>query len=218
MTTKDDALRMALEALIESGMWLPVLTQAAALNPDECEIELSDFPDGRGPQKSTVRSAYADVERAIAAIREALEQPDDEDDCEGCPCGADGGTTCGANCLQLESSEEGCSECGVTSTDDSMYALYCVDCINKMEQPQHEPVAWGIANTRPTESKPLMMVMLDEPPSSHLVIPLYATPPRREWVGLAEEELRQMCQQTWVYDTVKQWAEIIEARLKEKNQ
>jgi hypothetical protein len=31
----------------------------------------------------------------------------------------------------IERPSIGCSECGVTSTDDSMYALYCVACIEK---------------------------------------------------------------------------------------
>ena len=43
-----------------------------------------------------------------------------------------------------------------------------------------EPVAWGILNTRPTEKQPLMMVMLDEPEPSHLVVPLYTAPPQHE--------------------------------------
>ncbi|MGI9137312.1 MAG: hypothetical protein ACR2JS_09695, partial [Candidatus Nanopelagicales bacterium] len=41
-----------------------------------------------------------------------------------------------------------------------------------------EPVAWGIANTRPTEKNPLMTVMLDKPEPSHLVVPLYPAPPQ----------------------------------------
>jgi hypothetical protein len=43
-----------------------------------------------------------------------------------------------------------------------------------------KPVAWGIANTRPTEKQSLMMVMLDEPEPSHMVVPLYTAPPQRK--------------------------------------
>jgi len=50
-------------------------------------------------------------------------------------------------------------------------------CERENVKPEHEPVAWGIANTRPTEKRPLMMVMLDKPEPSHLVVPLYAAPP-----------------------------------------
>jgi hypothetical protein len=52
-----------------------------------------------------------------------------------------------------------------------------------LAQPETEPVAWGILNTRPTEKQPLMMVMLDEPEPSHLVVPLYTAPPQPELVG-----------------------------------
>jgi hypothetical protein len=45
-------------------------------------------------------------------------------------------------------------------------------------------------------------------------VPLYA---KREWVGLTDEEIRPLCKESWVFDTVKQWSEIIEAKLKEKN-
>jgi hypothetical protein len=49
----------------------------------------------------------------------------------------------------------------------------------RLAQPEPEPVAWGILNTRPTEKQPLMMVMLDEPEPSHLVVPLYTAPPQQ---------------------------------------
>jgi hypothetical protein len=49
-------------------------------------------------------------------------------------------------------------------------------------------------------------------------IPLYTLPPaQRTWVGLTDEEIRPLCNQVWVFDTVKQWVQIIEAKLKEKN-
>jgi hypothetical protein len=39
----------------------------------------------------------------------------------------------------------------------------------------------------------------------------------KPWVGLTDEDIRPLCKQSWVFYTVKQWAEIIEAKLKEKN-
>jgi hypothetical protein len=38
----------------------------------------------------------------------------------------------------------------------------------------------------------LMMVMLDEPEPSHLVVPLYTAPPQREWQGLTDEQIQQI--------------------------
>jgi hypothetical protein len=76
---------------------------------------------------------------------------------------------------------------------------YTVDAITSLRQAiaeaeKQEPVAWGIANTRPTERNPLMMVMLDEPAPSHLVIPLYTHPqPKRE--PLTHEMAKQMKEQ-----------------------
>ncbi len=46
-----------------------------------------------------------------------------------------------------------------------------------------------------------------------------AIPPaaQRQWAGLTDEDIIPLCSQAWVFDTVKQWAEIIEAKLREKN-
>jgi hypothetical protein len=59
------------------------------------------------------------------------------------------------------------------------------------------------------------------------ILALYTTPQqrtaaegedtRRVWVGLTDEDIRPLCKESWVFDTVKQWSEIIEAKLKEKN-
>ena len=86
-----------------------------------------------------------------------------------------------------------------------------------LEQPEPEPVAWGIANTRPTESNPLMMVMLDEPPPSHLVIPLYISPPKREWHGLTDEDKQIAFDDTQEGGGFWEFADAIEATLRKKN-
>lgn len=48
--------------------------------------------------------------------------------------------------------------------------------------------------------------------------PLYTAPPRREWVGLTDEEIEQGCKESWVTEQAFQsavwWAE---AKLKDKN-
>ena len=83
----------------------------------------------------------------------------------------------------------------------------------RLAQPEPEPVAWGIANTRPTEKKPLMMVMLDEPEPSHLVIPLYTAPPQREWQKLNAADMREL----GISSIRLEMAKAIEAKLREKN-
>ncbi|CAB4131950.1 hypothetical protein UFOVP137_48 [uncultured Caudovirales phage] len=96
--------------------------------------------------------------------------------------------------------------------------------ISKDEQPEPEPVAWGILNTRPTEKQPLMMVMLDEPEPSHLVVPLYTAQPQREWVGLTSDEISCIIEASEITlknycseDKQTEYARAIEAKLKEKN-
>jgi hypothetical protein len=68
---------------------------------------------------------------------------------------------------------------------------------DRLAQPEPEPVAWGIANTRPTEKNPLMMVMLDEPKPSHLVVPLYTAPPKRKWKGLTSDDKHFLLANAW---------------------
>ena len=92
--------------------------------------------------------------------------------------------------------------------DEVEAAIYALR--TALAQTEQEPVAWGIANTRPTEKNPLMMVMLDEPKPSHLVVPLYTAPPKREWVGLTDDEIDE---KTDFRATVRYF----EAKLKEKN-
>ena len=92
----------------------------------------------------------------------------------------------------------------------------------RLAQPEPEPVAWGIANTRPTEKQPLMMVMLDKPEPSHLVVPLYTAPPQREWQGLTEDDALQLLPvMPYEYDVdvemILKFAEAIETKLKENN-
>jgi hypothetical protein len=40
---------------------------------------------------------------------------------------------------------------------------------------------------------------------------------RKPWVGLTDDDIRPLCKESWAVDTVKQWAAIIEAKLREKN-
>jgi hypothetical protein len=89
----------------------------------------------------------------------------------------------------------------------------------RLSAPEPEPVAWGIANTRPTEKQSLIMVMLDEPEPSHMVVPLYTAPPQREWQGLTDEEIKAVYGKDLEYQDgdYARFARAIGAKLKEKN-
>ena len=85
----------------------------------------------------------------------------------------------------------------------------------RLAQPEPEPVAWISHNAGLYHGKP------DE---SLNPLPLYTTPPQREWVGLTDEEVSQMEKDClWggkdFNGNLGYWAvyRAIEAKLKEKN-
>jgi len=84
----------------------------------------------------------------------------------------------------------------------------------RLAQPEQEPVAWiskhGVVY--PLDAK-------DEVHPINDIQPLYTTPPRREWVGLTDEEIKAMPQWFPSHETAAAMPLIraIEAKLKEKN-
>ena len=155
-------------------------------------------------------STGSDMYKAMEALRARLAQPEPEPEKSLSQRMREAGFT--PRDTRLE-----CDGCGKKF---SRLMLPIHNC--EVVQPEPEPVAWGIANTRPTEKNPLMMVMLDEPEPSHLVVPLYTAPPRKEWQGLTDEEYVQIMQEAdrdaaktgSVFQNLRH---AIEAKLKEKN-
>ena len=79
-------------------------------------------------------------------------------------------------------------------------------------QPEQEPVACiGTTGELMWLNKP--KVIYNKPQ------PLYAAPPKREWVGLTDDELKPLCDEWQIIygGYVRPFAETIEAKLKEKN-
>jgi hypothetical protein len=92
----------------------------------------------------------------------------------------------------------------------------------RLAQPEPEPVAWGVPNTRPTEKARFMMLLhsLDGCQYPEQLVPLYTTPPQREWQGLTDEEILEEYRQSYGDDgnlTDVYFARAIESKLKEKN-
>jgi len=91
----------------------------------------------------------------------------------------------------------------------------------RLSQPESEPVAWGVPNTRPTEKAQFMMLLhsADGCQYPDQLVPLYTAPPQREWQGLTDEEYEAMAEQyvTNCYFDTLEYAKAIEAKLKEKN-
>ncbi len=70
-----------------------------------------------------------------------------------------------------------------------------------------EPVAWYYADGQG-------ITFSTKKPDRELAVPLYTTPPQREWVGLTEDEVTQTAVTN---QSSYQFARAIEAKLKEKN-
>lgn len=92
-----------------------------------------------------------------------------------------------------------------------------------LAQPEQEPVAWLHPDKKVDVVVPSSLAWFDKP------IPLYTAPPKREWVGMTDEEiencfdescyLKQVDQKYGIKGTLKihDVARAIEAKLREKN-
>jgi hypothetical protein len=97
----------------------------------------------------------------------------------------------------------------------------------RLAQPEQEPVAWFTENHREDKSATTYSKKMSERwrEKGWPVTPLYTAPPRREWVGLTEEERRGIREWRRIQEELGPvWApmmlylyEAIEAKLKEKN-
>ena len=136
----------------------------------------------------------------IAAMKQALEALDsDNPDIQ-----LRAATALRAAIEQAEKPQRVCSGCDKTNTNDSMWAVYCVDCWEKTEALEEvkmekcpDLVTWDAS------------------------APLVVTPHpafKKPWVGLTDEEIEQGKKESWVseqaFESAVWWAE---AKLKEKN-
>ena len=81
----------------------------------------------------------------------------------------------------------------------------------RLSQPEPRPVAWGLQQQFEGKigTAPVAFKRHDE---FGFVVPLYAAPPQREWVGLTDEDIED-CLEMSIQGTCR----AIEAKLKEKN-
>ena len=83
---------------------------------------------------------------------------------------------------------------------------------------QQEPVAWGIIASNTGR---ICQVELDadevEGHNPKHIVPLYTTPPQRTWVGLTDEEYKELHLQMGPVYYYQEYGQAIEAKLKEKN-
>jgi hypothetical protein len=87
----------------------------------------------------------------------------------------------------------------------------------ELAKPEQEPVAWcslnGCGEIGFFDGKP--MIMVGKVGNDCHETPLYTSPPRKEWVGLTEDEVNLIYAEPQTH--VGQYAKAIEAKLKEKN-
>ena len=86
-----------------------------------------------------------------------------------------------------------------------------------LEQPEQKPVAWAYVNS---DDECEQIEYCTESPLPEFV-PLYTSPPQREWVGLTDDEIKAIVG-PWGSTEIKGYTRTlfdqIEAKLKEKNQ
>jgi hypothetical protein len=80
-------------------------------------------------------------------------------------------------------------------------------------EPEQEPVAWANSNDLQNFD-----MKVRTGPDLHHTVPLYTTPPKREWVGLTDEEIDILsCEMVKGDKSVNWLCKVLEAKLKEKN-
>lgn len=192
--TDREVMQMALEAQRAAAMWLALTTKAAGLNPHECEIELSDFPDGREPERATIASTLDAIEAASCALREALEQPPVEPNFDDPDVQAVYAILCDTD----DQIPEGWHWEGFMAqriVDEVFRVSPHRKHPNEVEvealaQPQQEPVAWVWPTDRELSPEDAFSWVR----TAHHTMPIYTAPPRREWQGLTEEEILDMAE------------------------
>ena len=94
---------------------------------------------------------------------------------------------------------------------DAGYSIECEEAIvalrQALAQPEQEPVVW---------IRLIDWNLLDREREGY--IPLYAAPPKREWVGLTEDEAIELLPVgDWEIESTLDFARAIEAKIREKN-
>ena len=80
--------------------------------------------------------------------------------------------------------------------------------VDEIVKDEHEPVAW--ANSFDLQNFDMKVRTC---PDLHHTVPLYTAPPKREWVGLTDDEMEAL----FLNEDGVRFARYIEAKLREKN-
>jgi hypothetical protein len=152
-----------------------------------------------------------DKPTTVETTRACLAQPEqyDQTELEFCKkCGwkavwPDGCLVCEKQEAQPKSAECDGGQCGIGG--------YCKQC--PKTQPEQEPVGWMYSATG------TLFDTCPQDADEGEFLPLYTSPPQREWVGLTDDEYELMAEKrvtNYFFNTLD-YAHDIEAKLKEKN-
>ena len=129
------------------------------------------------------------------AIEEAIEVLEEKQEPRPCKVGS--------ACVPTENGSCACSQ--LTPSTNSV-----------VTQTEQEPVAW--ANSFDLQN---FDMKVRTGPDLHHTVPLYTAPPKREWVGLTDEEVSEIIGKEIGFNSCfgpeEAFARAIEAKLKEKN-
>ena len=89
----------------------------------------------------------------------------------------------------------------------------------QLKEPEQAPVAWSDYESNGIHHKPVAWMDADGNVSDNndhkfFPIPLYTTPPQRTWVGLTDEQIYEIHENS---SNLMEFTRAIEAKLKEKN-
>ena len=115
--------------------------------------------------------------------------------------------------------------CRDAKTNEPFQDIVCAECDlviasgTDIAQPEQEPVAWIEKDVLPLTH--IIKAVVRREKDEQYVVPLYIAPQKREWVGLAKDEIREMImgmrtKNMGVIMTEEIFRDV-EAKLKEKN-
>lgn len=176
--TKDEAMKMALEALELHAEQYPHMQKGYTVDAITALRQALEQPE----QELTGRQLQRMKQQAWKKIR-----AEDKDDPELCfALGFDAGYDAVARRVEPPEMESGG---GFESRPASL------------EQPEQEPVAYLYHDTvsaefaNPLADSTLLVLACDRKPNGRNETPLYTAPPKREWKGMTDKEIQQV-----VYD------------------
>ena len=122
----------------------------------------------------------------------------------------------------LESWQKTCLDCGRSSEELGRSTKPLQALRARLAQPEQEPVAWMYPDDadkmRSSETFcTVFSVQVGNASRGVLDVPLYTAPPKKEWVGLTDDEIEKIFKTCTMFNTPVYFASQIEAKLKDKN-